>query len=1492
MQATTSISNIRLRIVRKVLKWLLIALLAAWTAVASVYLLIHAVIVPRIDIWRSDIALQLSVALDAPVQIASLSAKANNWTSYFEARDVLVGADAQRPDVFIPKLQLSLSMRGLWRLEFDQLRVTSPSVRVLRDASGAWRVAGMVVSQPSSGDTPGWLDWVFEQPELMIEDAIVEVQDHAGFAPTSEVDAHTTASSVWLFRHVDAVLRSGARSHEVRIDFTPPPELGQRVSLQAEFDSPLFSTQAGNWRDWEGLAYAQWPQLDGAAVHGMLTRLWPQASDVMAIQTANMAWRGWLEWGRGAQLKTLTSDVALAEVGVVWRQPATPALKPLLFKRLQARLTLDCGDDAGAAQQWQLAVKDMSFETVQGVQWDGAQLDLSWPKLATGLATQGQVRLARLDVDVLRQLAPSLPMPEMVRNHLNSWRPTGYINSLQADWRGAAGEAVSWHTSGQATELGWAPGRLPSKPLPGDTARPGVRGLSLTWDGTRLGGTAQASVTQGSLVLPGIWREPEIALSSLVASLSWAAPGQALQQETRLGGDLPEALQGRWRVAFENVQIDTPHGHVSGAGLWAATGSQAQRQAAGSAGFLKLDAAIDHLPATQLARYLPSSVSTQALSFLNASMQGGQLSDVAVRINSELDKSVWDGGAARFAVSANAADIALDYAAGWGRDQQWPALNKLSARFVMNGSDIDITNITGRLRDAPGVVVSDASVGIRGLDGSGQLTVDVVAAGPLPVWLAQLNATPIARWSNGLMQDWQAGGDASLRLRVDAPLGQPEQVVVTGQVALLGNSLQLWPGVPALQQATARVQFSNDSVEVTQARGQWLGSPVSGSLRWQAAASSDESGGLSANVRGTLNAEALARTPSLGIVAKLAQYASGSTPFEASAVRDAQGLSWQVEAPLTNMRLNLPQPINKPTGVSWPLRLALSPAPANQRSAGMASAQNIVLRVGPDSAPVVHAQFIREFTQSAADVTRFTVPAMVRGAVGLGQLGDDVRRVPDQGVLADVRLAQFNVDHWRNMFSGAVTAAAASEPRLTGVGVGTAAIDAPAGLQTGGDGDGNSGVASALKAYMPTTMVARALELTVQGRSFHNVVLGAERLDALWRANVKADEVNGYLQYREPDRTDSGAGNVYARLAMLSLKKQETQDFVQMLTEQPRAMPALDVVVQSLNLEGRDLGRLELQASNRVVERALGQMANEWRLNRLWLDVPEASLRANGQWAPTQPANGGTNNSTSTNATDTVVRRTFLDFDLELRDGGALLSRFGMPGVVRGSEGRMTGQVAWVGAPTSFNTRSLSGALDLKVSSGQFLKADPGIAKLLGVLSLQSLPRRLLLDFRDVFLEGFAFDEVVGNARITTGVISTNNLRMAGVNATVLMEGEASMTDETQALQVVVVPQVDAGTLSLLAAATNPVIGVATYFLERVFGQAITTANTKAFQVTGSWQDPQVDEVKLTQQNNKAPVQTINISKQASQALKQFGNGAATVSSQPDPAGQLPVPKE
>ena len=141
------------------------------------------------------------------------------------------------------------------------------------------------------------------------------------------------------------------------------------------------------------------------------------------------------------------------------------------------------------------------------------------------------------------------------------------------------------------------------------------------------------------------------------------------------------------------------------------------------------------------------------------------------------------------------------------------------------------------------------------------------------------------------------------------------------------------------------------------------------------------------------------------------------------------------------------------------------------------------------------------------------------------------------------------------------------------------------------------------------------------------------------------------------------------------------------------------------------------------------------------------------------------------------------------------------------------------------------------------MKADPGLAKLLGVLSLQSLPRRLTLDFRDVFSDGFSFDFVRGDIHIEQGIAATNNLQMKGVNAAVLMEGKADIARETQDLKVVVVPEINAGTVSLVATAINPAIGLASFLAQYFLREPLSKAATQEFHVDGTWADPRVTRV-------------------------------------------------
>jgi uncharacterized protein YhdP len=130
------------------------------------------------------------------------------------------------------------------------------------------------------------------------------------------------------------------------------------------------------------------------------------------------------------------------------------------------------------------------------------------------------------------------------------------------------------------------------------------------------------------------------------------------------------------------------------------------------------------------------------------------------------------------------------------------------------------------------------------------------------------------------------------------------------------------------------------------------------------------------------------------------------------------------------------------------------------------------------------------------------------------------------------------------------------------------------------------------------------------------------------------------------------------------------------------------------------------------------------------------------------------------------------------------------------------------------------------------------------VLSLQSLPRRLALDFRDVFSEGFQFDFLRGDVKIEQGVAFTNNLQMKGVNAAVLMEGTANLIRETQDMRIVVIPEINAGTASLIATAINPAIGIGTFLAQLILRRPVIEAATQEFQITGSWVDPQVTRVK------------------------------------------------
>ncbi|MDY0012472.1 MAG: YhdP family protein [Rhodocyclaceae bacterium] len=399
-------------------------------------------------------------------------------------------------------------------------------------------------------------------------------------------------------------------------------------------------------------------------------------------------------------------------------------------------------------------------------------------------------------------------------------------------------------------------------------------------------------------------------------------------------------------------------------------------------------------------------------------------------------------------------------------------------------------------------------------------------------------------------------------------------------------------------------------------------------------------------------------------------------------------------------------------------------------------------------------------------------------------------KLPERGVVLAAALPELDVDAWRRLWS------------------------------TLGNGEGNGGGEEGGTPFPLASISLQAHRLVAFDEDFHEFSLRASADGDSWQGSLKSRETEGDFRWR-----GAGQGALTARLSRLAVGrdgKTEAATGAGAGVDDPpsRSLPALDVTIQQFTLGDKALGRLGLQAHNRDAI---------WHLDAVNLVSPEGALNAKGLW---RQGRG---------------ERTELDFRVETEDAGHFLTRLGYADALRRGKGAVDGRLEWAGPPTRIDYPSLGGRLNLLVENGQFRKLEPGVGRLLGVLSLQSLPRRITLDFRDVFSEGFAFDRISGSIDVAGGVMRTKDLEIRGPAARVALSGSADVPRETQDLLVRVQPTLsESVAVGAAASLVNPVVGVAAYLAQKVLSDPIEKLFAFEYRVTGHWQDPKVE--KLTGQ--------------------------------------------
>ncbi len=711
----------------------------------------------------------------------------------------------------------------------------------------------------------------------------------------------------------------------------------------------------------------------------------------------------------------------------------------------------------------------------------------------------------------------------------------------------------------------------------------------------------------------------------------------------------------------------------------------------------------------------------------------------------------------------------------------WPGVEGFQGEVRFEGPGMRISAERGRIL---GVDLVDVVADVPDLDvgPSEVMTITGRALGPTAEFLRFVAASPVSRHIGGFTDGIRAEGSGELELKLVMPLRNTDETELEGGFRFAGNRIELLDGLPALERAGGVVRFTGDTLAIPDASAQFLGHTAKLSAR--------------TGTDGVVRFDAVGRADAAAVRARYPQPLldglSGTAAWRA-AIRVGKGSTRvEVDSDLLGVASSLPAPLNKSAGEAWTSRFVFEHASGRD-------IDTLGLKLGA----VVRA----ELTQAPG-------AGEIRGGIAIGRATGDAPPAAEAGLRVAAVLDRLDVDAWRRVLeAGEIGREAEASASAT-----EGAAD-PAAIAAGGATVAVAGLRD---------LALAADEVRAFGHTLKAVDLRAEADAGGWKARLESDIADGAFDWRK-----AGDGALRARFRHLRVGQEDAQggneggsgrsvgegDGGAAQTEPveeapPRRLPALDVVAEQFELRGLALGRLEVFARNR---------GGLWQLERFNLANDDGRLAGSGQWQ----AEGR--------------QRTRLDFTLQTPDVGRLSQRLGYPDVVRGGQARLSGQLGWQGAPTRIDYPSLDGSLKLESGSGQFNKLEPGVGRLLGILSLQALPRRITLDFRDVFSEGFAFDRISGSIDVAAGVLRTEDLEIRGPAARVKMTGAADVVAETQDLRVLVQPTLSESiAIGAAAGLLNPAVGVITYLAQKVLSDPIEKLFAFEYAVTGAWSDPQV----------------------------------------------------
>lgn len=339
--------------------------------------------------------------------------------------------------------------------------------------------------------------------------------------------------------------------------------------------------------------------------------------------------------------------------------------------------------------------------------------------------------------------------------------------------------------------------------------------------------------------------------------------------------------------------------------------------------------------------------------------------------------------------------------------------------------------------------------------------------------------------------------------------------------------------------------------------------------------------------------------------------------------------------------------------------------------------------------------------------------------------------------------------------------------------------------------------------------------LHVLGQHLVDHRIRLERSARDWYVQVDGDDVvtSTVIPY------DFNSGRpIVVEAERLLLPGDETETDMPPANVDPRSLPPISVVSKDTAFGSRHFGRLEANFL---------RTADGLESEMLTANDETFEIIGTGKWVVDETDPAGHRSSFTASLTSTDVKATMTRLDYE-------------PGIV-GDDLSMLLDVSWSGGPTEKMLESIDGEVKVRIGKGQLEEVKPGAGRVFGLMSIAALPRRLSLDFRDVFGKGFGFDKIQGTFTLVDGDAYTCNLSLESPAADIGIVGRAGLVKRDYEQTAVVSASFGNALPVAGALVAGPQVAAALLIFSQIFKKPLQEVTQVYYGIGGSFDEPIVE---------------------------------------------------